>query len=141
MSLQVNIRDGDGKGSMAHITSRGVLVVGPIDFSVSYNQDVDTIDTAFNFVGPLAAKRFVVTDILLSTDRLIGNNGAIIILYEATSSSTTTVTKTILEIEMLKSTVRDLTGLNMILTEGVWLNIKTDDDNVQATIMGYYVQA
>lgn len=141
MGVRVSICDGAGSGTGAVITTRGVLVTGPLDFSVAYNQDVDTINTAFNFVGPEVGKRFVITDILLSTDRQVGNNGAIIILYEATADNTVTVTTTILEVEMLKSTVRDMTGLNMIATEGVWINIKTDDDNVQATIMGYYVKA
>lgn len=141
MTLGVNILDGSGSAIGATVTTQGVLVTGPVEFSVAHNQDVDTIDTAFNVVGPEVGKRFVITDILLSTDRQIGNNGAIIILYEATAVDTVTVTTTILEVEMLKSTVRDMTGLNMIASEGVWINIKTDDDNVQSTIMGYFVKA
>jgi len=34
-----------------------------------------------------------------------------------------------------------LTNINLILSEGKWLNVKTTDNTVYATILGYYIPA
>jgi hypothetical protein len=141
MSIKSEIIDGRGTSSKAKVTSRGQLVTAPLDFSISYTQEVNATATAFNFVGPETNKRFVITDILLYANKNIGVNDASIQIYEADSDTETTVSKTILDIEMLKQTSRDITGLNLIITEGKWVNIKTDDATIFATIMGYYVPA
>ena len=141
MGLKVRLEDGSGTGTTATITSRGELVVGNIAHSSSYSVEATVINTAYNFVGPLAGKRFVITDILLASDRNIGNNGADIDVYEATASDSITVSKEILGMELLKNSFRDLTGLNLIASEGVWVNVKTNDNNIFATLMGYYVTA
>ena len=141
MAIKTSIVDGRGSESEVMVTSRGELVTGAIDYSLSYNADVDTGNTAFNFIGPLSNRQFVITSLHISTDRTVGANGAVIIVYEAAADNTTTVSRTILEVEMLKSTHRDLSGLRMIVTEGRWVNIKSTDTNVNATLMGYYVQA
>ncbi len=41
---------------------------------------------------------------------------------------------------MLKQSARDLIGLNIIITEGSWVNGVTDDDDVFATVAGYYIE-
>jgi hypothetical protein len=71
----------------------------------------------------------------------VGASDATVDVYEADSATETTVTKSILAIEMLKNTARDITGLNLIVTEGKWVNIKTNDNTIFATLMGYYVDA
>ena len=43
--------------------------------------------------------------------------------------------------EIPKKTSLTLTGLNIIVTEGRWVNVKTDDDDVFATVAGYFVTA
>ncbi len=40
---------------------------------------------------------------------------------------------------MLKQTSRDFVGLNLVINEGKWLNIKTDDATIFASVLGYYV--
>jgi len=141
MPVPAEIIDGQGTTARACVTSRGQLVVGPIAFSDAYAVTVNATATAFNFVGPIAGKRFVITDILLYANKGVGAADASVQLYEASSDTSTTEDKTILDIEMLKQTARDLTGLNLIVTAGKWVNIKTDDDTIFATIMGYYVNA
>lgn len=141
MGIQAFIEDGAGKGTVAHVSSRGQLVVGPLEFSDAYAVEVDTINTAFNFVPPEPNKRFVITDMLLYANKGVGANDASVQVYEATSATSTTVTKAILDIEMLKNSARDITGLNLLITEGRWVNIKTDDNTIFATLMGYYITA
>lgn len=141
MTISGIIEDGDGTSSLAKVTSRGELVTGRFDYSTAYAVTVNATATAFNFVGPIAGKRFVITDIILYANKNVGAADATVDVYEATASDSTTISKSILAIEMLKQTSRDLTGLNLIVTEGRWVNIKTDDDIIYATLMGYYVKA
>lgn len=141
MTISTNIEDGSGSSNKAKVTNRGQLVTGPIDFSRAYSVDVDTINTAFNFVPPIAGKRFVITDILLYANRNVGVNDATVEIYEATGATVTTVSTSILLAEMLKQSSRDITGINLIVSEGRWINIKTDDNSIFATVMGYYVDA
>lgn len=140
MSVKTTIKDGKGKGNEAVVTDRGQLVTAPLDFSNAYTQEVNATATAFNFVGPVNGKQFVITDILLYADKNVGVNDAAVQLYEATSATSTAETKTILDIEMLKQSSRDITGINLIVTEGRYVNIKTDDATIFATIMGYYAE-
>ena len=140
MSIDVNIRDGSG-GNTAKITDRGQLVIGPLNFSTAYTQEVDTINTAFNFIVPEQRKRFVMTDVLLYANKGVGAGDATVTLYESLGPTSTTVDREIMTMEMVKQTSRDITGINLICSEGRWINIKTDDNTIFATIMGYYVDA
>jgi len=131
---------GTENGVAAKVTDRGQLVVATIEYSEAYTVSATVINTAYNFIGPKAGKRFVITAILLNADKSVSaTNGAVIVIYEATSATSTTASKTILSIELLKQVNRDITGLNLIVSEGVWLSIKTDDNNINATILGYYI--
>lgn len=141
MPVSFELEDGQGESYKACVTSRGQLVVGPIDFSEAYAVEVDVNDTAYNFVPPKTNKRFVVTDILLYANKGVGAADATVDVYESTSATSTVISKSILAIEMLKNSSRDITGLNLIITEGKWLNIKTNDNTIFATVMGYYITA
>ena len=124
-------------GLAARVTEFGQLVVAPIAYSTPVAQTLTAINTGYNYIEPSANHQIVITDIIVTSDRNVGANGAAVIIYEATSDTTTTVTKGVLDIEMLKNTGRDLIGLNFIVGEGMWVNAKTDDNNIQLTI-GYY---
>ncbi len=141
MAVEAFIGDGCGGGQRAAVSSRGQLIVGPLDFSLAYSVEATATATAYNFVGPKAAKRFVITDILLYADKNIGVNDASVQIYEADADDETTIVTTLLDIEMVKQTSRDITGLNLLVTEGKWVNLKTDDATIFGTLMGYYVNA
>ena len=138
MSIKTRI---EYAGRWAQVTSRGQLVTAPLDFSSAYNATADVINTGYNLVTPQTSKRFVITDILLYANRNVGVNDATVEIYEASSDSSTTVDKSLFLAEMVRQAARDLTGLNLLVTEGKWVNIKTDDDDIFATIMGYYIDA
>lgn len=139
MVLRTEITDGSGKGYKAQVTKYNQLVTAPYDFSEAYATTASVINTAYNFVPPKQSERFVVTDILLYANKDVGAADATVDLYEADGATETTISKSILSLEMLKQTTITLTGLNMIVSEGKWLNIKTDDNTIFATVMGYYV--
>lgn len=141
MAGKTFIEDGFGKGVRAFVSKRGELAVAPLDFDVTSSNNMAVINTAYNFYAPMQNMRFVITAILLYADKNVGATDASVQIYEASSASSTTVLNTILDFEMLKNTNRDITGLNLLVSEGVWINGKTNDNNVYGTIMGYYVTA
>lgn len=141
MAIDIHIAAGNGKQNLAGVSPRGQLYTAPLDYSTAYNATADVANTAANLLVPKTGKQFVITSIHLYANKNVGAGDATVVLYEATSSSTATVTKTIFTVEMPKYSYRDLTGLNLIVTEGVWVNIKTDDDDVFATVLGYYITA
>ena len=139
MSLKIELKDGHGDGYTQKVSKWGIAATGAIDFSVSYPVTASVINTAYNFVGPQAGKQFIVTDIMLYANKNVGANDATVEIYEADGVDSTTVYKSVLVTEMLKQTSRDFIGLNLLVTQGKWLNIKTDDATIYASVLGYYV--
>lgn len=141
MAIDIAVTGGTGRQARATVTNRGQLVTAPLDFSTAYNATAGTANTAANLVTPVNGKRFVITSIHLYANKNVGAGDATVTLYEASAVDTATVDASIFLAEMPKNSARDLTGLNLIVTEGKWVNVKTDDDDVFATILGYYVPA
>lgn len=140
MSIDVKLIDGAGNGTTAKVSPYGHLVVGASNFSTAYAVTVALDNTGYNFVPPKAGFQFVITGLLLYANKNVGTGDATVVVYEASSPSTTTADKTVLTTEMLKQTSRDITGLNLIVTAGKWVNIKTDDNTVFSSLLGYYVE-
>jgi len=126
-------------GLAARVTQFGQLVTAPIAYSVPVTDTLVIVDTAYNYIEPEASHQIVITDIVLTADKSVGTGGASVQVYCASAIDSTTVLNDggVLDIEMLKNTSRDLIGLNFLVTEGFWVNAKTDDNNIQLTI-GYY---
>ena len=142
MTISTVIEDGAGTSTKAKVTSRGQLVVAPLEFSTSHPVTMDAVDTAFSFAGPVQGQRFVMTGILVDAGRNVSSSTAgTVVVYEATEVDETTVEREILTIEMLKNTNRVITGVNLICSEGRWINIKTTDATITASLLGYYVDA
>ena len=147
MVLKIEILDGAGKGISSRLTDQGELIVNKADYSSPYTADATVVNTGYNFIDlegssiePKTGKFFVITEILISCDRNVGaTSGALINVYEADSPTSITPTKEIVkDIEIVKNE-RIFMTQNMRVTSGKWVNIKTDDNNVRATIWGYYV--
>jgi len=140
MAAAVNITDSDSRIT-AKVTKFGQLVVAPLAYSTPVVDTLNVINTAFNFIKPQQDHRIVITDIVISADRAVGVNGADVQIYEAETAETTTIDTTILDLDMVKQTQLGLTGLNLLVPEGKFVNAKTDDVNILVTIMFYRVPA
>jgi hypothetical protein len=117
------------------------LRVSQYDYSTSYFQTFATAATAYNFVPPIQNQFFVITAIILQANKNVNaTTGQVVDIYEATSATSTTIDKKLVEVEMIKNDRIILTGLNIKMNEGKFLNGKTEDDDVLATVAGYYVQ-
>lgn len=138
MSAPTVIQD-SASGNRATVTKFGQLVVSPIDYSTPVAQTLDIINTAYNFIEPAQDQNIVITDIILTANKNVGATDATVTLYEASSIDTIISDKDILNLEMIKQSNIVMTGLNMIVSEGKFVNAKTDDDDIFVTIMYYRV--
>lgn len=140
MSIISQIEDPSTRNKAA-VTARGQLVVSNISFSESFTNLVDVINTAFNLVPPKVGRKFVITDIILTGDKIISNvTDATVVLYEASKIGSIVEDNVLLEVDVARSASIPLIGLNLITKEASkFINIKSTDINVKATLMGFYV--
>jgi len=127
--------------NQAAITKNGELIVAPLSNNQSAHWKIDTINTAYNYAVPMTGKKMLLQNILVYANKNVGVNDATITVYTSTAINSLTAVSTVLEIELPKYASRDITGLNLELPEGVFLNAKTDDNDVYLTMMGYYFDA
>jgi hypothetical protein len=128
------------QNNLAAITERGELAVGPRKASTFYTATASVNNTAVNVVAPKSGMIFIITTIVLSGDRNIGANGAIVDLFENDIGPTDgTVDTQIYQDEIAKQTRAVLTGLYIAVPAGKWVNVKADDVNVRANIAGFYI--
>jgi len=141
MSLPVNVFDGFfGTGGVAGVTSIGQLVVAPFDYDDVVFNTLDVIDTAYHFFPPIPRKQFIIRYVIVFADKDVADNtDTVIEIYEADSTTSTTVDKTLLKFGMGKLTVLPLPGLNGKVNIGKFVNAKTGDDDIHMTIMGHYI--
>lgn len=137
--IKVQLWGGRGKNS-PEITKRGQLVTSALDFERFYFAATAANDVAVNVVPPITGKCFIITAIILSSDRSIGVNGTIIDIFENNNGPTDgTIETQIIQDELAKQTRAVATGLNIITAEARWINVKSDDVIVRCNIAGYYV--
>jgi hypothetical protein len=125
-------------GTAVKISKLGQLITAPIAYDEVTVVTLDVNGTGYNLFPAKAGKQFVITGILLTADSNV-TGSANIDIYEADAVDEATIVKSILNIELLKNGYRDITGLNILATEGAYINGKTDDDDVFVTMMGYYI--
>lgn len=131
---------GGGRGDIANVTPSGEFVVAPLAYDETEFNELGTINTAFNFYGPKANKQFVLTGLLAYGDKQVNSaSNATVVVYEAASIDTTTVAKVLIQFEIGQNQSLPLSGLHLLVNSGVWVNGKTDDDDVHMTLMGYYI--
>jgi len=133
---------GGRTGNQVEVTPVGELAVGDLHFSKFYLGSCIANGVAVNVVPPLAGKKFIIKSIILSGDRSIGASGAVTDIFESTTGPTSgTIDVQIIQEEIAKQTRMNTTPLNIVVTEGSWVNIKADDVIVRCNISGYYVDA
>jgi len=126
-------------GKSATVTKFGQLVVAPVDYSTPVSKQITTINTAFNFASPEAGQDIVITDIILIAARSAPISGSIVEVYESLLPSSITPEETILVADLPRQENITLTGLNLFVPGGRFVNVKSDGVDISATIMFYRV--
>ena len=139
MAGKVTLEGGLGKWK-AKVSRYGEQIVSPYDYSVSYFKNLDIANQGYSFVGPKQGQFFVITSIYFQANKNVSaSTAADVVLFESNDEDNVTVSKSIYQFEMVRRDVISLTSLNIKISEGKYLNGKTTDDDVLATISGYYV--
>ena len=139
MGLKGHIEDKQN-GDTAKVTSRGQLVVAPLAYSSFFAAKASVDDVPVNIVPPKTGMRFVCTAMIINADKSVTSE-MVVTLFEGSGPTTTTQDQVVFSTEILKQRTLVLTGLNVLVTEGKWLNGVTDDNNALFNVAGYYVKA
>lgn len=123
------------------VTPRGELVIAPLAYSEPYYVSVAAAATAYTVVPAVAEKRFVITSLLVASDKTFGSatTAETLTVYEANAAAIGTSLKTIFQVDMLKNDRMVATGLNLITTKARALVAIGTDNKVDVTVAGYYV--
>jgi hypothetical protein len=98
---------------------------------------MNSTNTAFNFFIPKSEFDLHITSILFDTPA----QGAVIDIYEASSTTSTTIVKQILKITLSSKGFFPIIfpfGGFIPIAEGAFLNAKTDTATVNMTIIAHY---
>jgi len=136
--IKVRVTDGNGTNAQAKVTSIGQLVTSPYDYDEIKYLLLDVAAQGYTFFKPKAGEQFVLTGLILTADSNVVTS-CIVDVYEAVDENLATIGTSLFHFEILKNGDRQLLGLNILISEGAFLNAKTDDDDVYCTILGYYI--
>ncbi len=138
MTVAFNIVGPNGKN--VEVTPSGELVVAPLSYNKTVFNELAEDDTAYNFYEPKTLQQFVITGFNMKADRDVSTTvDATVIIYEAESKNSTTVSKVLFQEAMVRGERTGQDNANILVNPGVWINAKTSDDDIHMTIMGYYI--
>jgi hypothetical protein len=130
-----------GNGSQqVQVNEAGELIVsdGPYD-SAEFNE-LGTIDTAYNFFGPKGREQFVITGFLIYGDKQVNSStNATVVIYESDAPDSTTEDRVLVQVEVGQNQSIPFPNIRILCNKGVYLNAKTNDDDIHMTIFGHYV--
>jgi len=139
MPIKVLLGDGSGKGKTVVLSEQGEILVRQLKFDEVDFKSISVADTAVNFFKAKPNQRFVITGIILNTNKDVGVNGAIIDIYEASSDSATVIDKSLLRLNLLNNQTTSVIPILLGVNEGKFVNGKSDDTIVNASVVGYFI--
>ena len=126
-------------GNKATVSEFGQLTVSPVDYSTSVQASMIDVNTVYNLVEPVDGKLIIITDLILTANKSVGTNDATVSLYTTNVKDSLIEKDKIIEIEMASRSNMVLTGLNLKVDAGLYINSKTNDNTVFVTLMYYRV--
>ncbi len=136
--IPTNLVSGDGR--QVSVSDDGSLSVSVGAYDAAEYRELGVINTAYNFYKPLDREQFVITGIIMYGDKQVSSStNATVIIYEADSPETTTADRILIQVEVGQNQSIPFPGMRLLCNYGVYINAKTDDDDVHLTIMGHYV--
>ena len=122
------------------VDGNGAARVAQGDYDLTSFNELDVVNTGYNFYKPITGKQFVITGILCFADRDISDaSDTVITIYEATNAETATSSKILLQFGMGRLTLLPFPTVRILVNPKVWINAKTDDDDIHLNIIGHYI--
>lgn len=130
---------GDGT-QQVKVNEAGELLISDGPYDLAAFNELDTINTAYNFYGPRGREQFVITGFLLYGDKQVsGSTNATVIIYEASQSDSVTEDRVLVQCEVGQNQSIPFPNIRILCNKGVYINAKTDDDDIHMTVFGHYV--
>lgn len=125
----------------AKISNCGEVATAPVSYSSPISLELGTADAAVNAVKPRTGFRVVITSLVIVANKNVGAGDATVEIYETNAVDSTTVAKQIFKFELIKQSSLVIPNLHIITNQGVWINAKTDDDDVFIFMAAHYLEA
>ena len=138
--IKVKLQDSSGTQTGVRVSDSGQIVTAPFAYSTPIATTLDVAGQAYNVINANTGSRIVITDVVIYGNKNVGAGDATFDLYEASAADSTTIDKSILKLEIVKQNPPvTLTGLNLITSVGVFINAKTDDDDIFLMVGAYFI--
>jgi hypothetical protein len=130
-----------GNGSQqVQVNEAGELIVSDGPYDLSKFNELNTINTAYNFFGPKGREQFVITGFLMYGDKQVSSStNATVVIYESSQSDSTTEERVLVQVEVGQNQSIPFPNIRILCNKGAYVNAKTDDDDIHMTIFGHYV--
>ena len=130
---------GNGSQQVA-VNEAGELLISDGPYDLAKFNELAEVDTAYNFFGPKGREQFVITGFLMYGDKQVsGATNATVIIYESSQSDSTTEDRVLVQVEVGQNQSIPFPNIRILCNKGVYVNAKTDDDDIHMTIFGHYV--
>ncbi len=140
MTIGFHIIDGSGKKTLVKVSNNNeILVVNQFQSAEKITLVSDNV--VVNILKPRPNNQIIITGLIVNTNRDVGVNGAIIEIYEASSASSSTIQKSILSFDLTKNETVVTSPVLIQTTEGVFINAKASDSEVNITVLSYFAPA
>jgi hypothetical protein len=134
--LPVHLTDSSGKE--VTVGDGGTLAVAPLFDDIEFNE-LDVAGQAYNYYIPLAGSRFILTGVVATADKDVAAD-ATVVIYEASTPEEATVDKVLFQFVLLKNQQLVIPNFQIKVTPDVWINGKTDDDDIHMSVIGHFVK-
>ena len=139
MAVGMHIQNGRGSGSLALVNQFGELAVGAPQYDSVSSVKLDVVNTAYNLVEARGDAYTIITGLVLTANKSVGANDAIIQIYASVEDATSRTQASSLFTTELASKNSLVIPTRIIVDPGSWVNAETDDDDVFCTITYYYI--
>ena len=123
----------------ARVNKDGELVVGELSASTFVAVEMNVNDQVYSLVTPISGRRVRITGVVITTSRTIGNEGVSINLYSASSAISGVSLGNIFTVDLVKQDKIVMTGLNLEVPEGTWINATASDSTVNLSLIFYFI--
>ena len=129
-----------GNGSQqVKVNEAGELLVSDGPYDLAKFNELDTVNTAYNFFGPRGREQFVITGFLMYGDKQVSTStNSTVVIYESDAPDSMTEDKILVQVEVGQNQSIPFPNIRILCNKGIYLNAKCDDDDVHMTIFGHY---
>ena len=127
-------------GKSVQVSRNGEIVVSVLEHNLAQFNELGTADAGVTFYKPRAGEQFIITNVFAFADKQVSSStNATVEVFEALAEDSAVVDNTLLKFEIGQNQFQPYGDINLLVNPDVFINAKTDDDDVHMNILGYYI--